>query len=101
MTTDLPPQCVAAPFAVTQARYRLLAGAEETARAARELEDPALAWEGPAREAYEEAVLTERTGLGRLGAALDRCVALLDAFAVAAEEDVARSAVQQTTGGLS
>lgn len=101
MTTDSPPQCVAAPFAVTQARARLLAGAEDVARAARDLQDPGLAWEGAAREAYEDAVLAERTGLGRLGATLDRCVALLDVFTVAAEEDVARSAAQQSTGGSS
>ncbi len=101
MTTDSPPQCVAAPFSVTQARARLLAGAEDVARAARDLQDPGLAWDGPAHDAYEDAVLAERTGLGRVGAAIDRCVVLLDAFTVAAEQDVARSAARQGTGGLS
>lgn len=59
------------------------------ARAVLGLDGTDLAWAGRARAAYDDAIRAERLGLDGLAQTLDRCVVLLDAFAVAAEQHAA------------
>jgi len=85
-----PPPCVAAPFEITAARTAVLTASDDTVRAGAALVTPDLPWAGHARQAYDDATATCRSGLLRLGMLLDSCLLRLDALTVAAEAEVAR-----------